>query len=162
MFLPFWTLSSSATGSHPSLRLARRPNRGHIGGGGWTPSCGTCRWFLLIASGFSTTTLVNNEIEALILYFTKEIRRDRFQFYPETNVRKKFHSPGPEPMTWNLEGLRGYQLDHRGDRHNQHGCCCVCFRAFLRASRGQCGSPSPDEIHHTPFCVADELSLIHI
>ena len=29
------------TGPHPPLRLARRPNRGHIGGGGWTPSCGT-------------------------------------------------------------------------------------------------------------------------
>ena len=29
-------------GPHPPLRLARRPNRGHIGGGGWTrtPSCG--------------------------------------------------------------------------------------------------------------------------
>ena len=28
---------------HP-LRLASRPNRSHIGGGGWTPSCGTCVW----------------------------------------------------------------------------------------------------------------------
>ena len=33
----------SPTGPHPPLRLARRPNRGHIGGGGWTPSCGTCQ-----------------------------------------------------------------------------------------------------------------------
>ena len=30
------------TGPHPPLRLARRPNWGHIGrGGGWTPPCGT-------------------------------------------------------------------------------------------------------------------------
>ena len=26
------------TGPHRPIRLARRPNRGHIGGGGWTPS----------------------------------------------------------------------------------------------------------------------------
>ena len=25
----------TGTGPHPPLRLARRPNRGHIGGGGW-------------------------------------------------------------------------------------------------------------------------------
>ena len=31
-------------------------------------------------------------------------------------MRKLFHSPGREPMTSNLESLRGYQLDHRGDR----------------------------------------------
>ena len=30
------------TGPHPPLRLARRPNRGHIGGGGWNPSWHMC------------------------------------------------------------------------------------------------------------------------
>ncbi|CAM9209427.1 unnamed protein product [Ectocarpus sp. 8 AP-2014] len=28
------------SGAYPPLLLARRPNRGHIGGGGWTPSFG--------------------------------------------------------------------------------------------------------------------------
>ena len=47
------------TGSHPPLRLARRPNRG----GGWTSSCGTCLPVMFfIASGFSTSTLVNREV----------------------------------------------------------------------------------------------------
>ena len=41
-FLPIIVSVACPTGPHPPLRLARRPNRGHIGGGGWTPSCGTC------------------------------------------------------------------------------------------------------------------------
>ena len=40
-FSPMFSVVS-LTGPHPPLRLARRPNWGHIGGGGWTPSCGTC------------------------------------------------------------------------------------------------------------------------
>ncbi|CAN0310468.1 unnamed protein product, partial [Ectocarpus fasciculatus] len=28
--------------------LARRPNRGHIGGGGWTPSCGSCLRYICL------------------------------------------------------------------------------------------------------------------
>ena len=31
-------------------------------------------------------------------------------------MRIKLNSPGLEPMIWNLEGLRGHQLDKRGDR----------------------------------------------
>ena len=53
--LPHWT-------AFP-LRPARRPNRGHIGGGGWTLSCGTCL-DVFVASGFSTSTLVNSEVDA--------------------------------------------------------------------------------------------------
>ena len=34
--------ASSSPPLPPGLRLARRPNQGHIGGGGWTPSCGAC------------------------------------------------------------------------------------------------------------------------
>ena len=32
-------------------------------------------------------------------------------------MRKRLNLPGLEPVTWNLEGLRGCQLDHRGDRY---------------------------------------------
>ena len=40
-------------------------------------------------------------------------------------MRKRLNSPGLEPMTWNLEGLRGYQLDHRGDRYmHSEGATC--------------------------------------
>ena len=35
-FLPIIVSVAWPTGPHPPLRLARRPNRGHIGGGGWT------------------------------------------------------------------------------------------------------------------------------
>ena len=42
LFFPIIVSVACPTGPHPPLRLARRPNRGHIGGGGWTPSCGTC------------------------------------------------------------------------------------------------------------------------
>ena len=43
LFLPIIvSVVDCPTGPHPLLQLARRPNRGHIGGGGWTPSCGTC------------------------------------------------------------------------------------------------------------------------
>ena len=38
-FLPIIVSVACPTGPHPPLRLARRPNRGHIGGGGWIPSC---------------------------------------------------------------------------------------------------------------------------
>ena len=41
-FHPIILSVAYSTGPHPPLRLARRPNRDHIGGGGWTPSCGTC------------------------------------------------------------------------------------------------------------------------
>ena len=34
-FIPIVSVACP-TGPHPPLRLARRPNRGHIGGGGWT------------------------------------------------------------------------------------------------------------------------------
>ena len=83
----YWTLLSSPTGPHPPLRVVRRPNRGRIGGGGWTPSCGTYLWFFRIASGFSTPTLVNSDVEAPINACTNnEIRRDRFQIDPGTNT----------------------------------------------------------------------------
>ena len=42
LFFPLLFYVVCTTGPHPPLRLASRPNRGHIGGGGWTPSCGTC------------------------------------------------------------------------------------------------------------------------
>ena len=35
----------------PPPPLARRPNRGHVGVGGWAPSCGTCLWFFLSRMG---------------------------------------------------------------------------------------------------------------
>ena len=38
-FLPIIVSVACPTRPHPPLRLARRPNRGHIGGGGWFPSC---------------------------------------------------------------------------------------------------------------------------
>ena len=38
--LPIVVSVACPTGPHPPLRLAGRPNRGHIGGGAWTPSCG--------------------------------------------------------------------------------------------------------------------------
>ena len=56
---------SSPTGPHPPLRLARRPNWGHKGGG---PSCGTCLWSFLSRVGSALPTLVNNEIEAPMFY----------------------------------------------------------------------------------------------
>ena len=37
-FLPIIVSVACPTGPHPPLRLARRPNRGHIVGGAWTPS----------------------------------------------------------------------------------------------------------------------------
>ena len=36
-FLPIIVSVACPTGPHPPLRLARRPNRGHIGGGGLDP-----------------------------------------------------------------------------------------------------------------------------
>ena len=52
--LPIIVSVACPTGPHPPLRLARRPNRGHIGGGGWTPSCGTClRCFYLCGVGYT-------------------------------------------------------------------------------------------------------------
>ena len=50
IFLPVIVSVACPTGPHPPLRLARRPNRVLIGGGGWTPSCGTAdveTWRLL-------------------------------------------------------------------------------------------------------------------
>ncbi|CAN0400793.1 unnamed protein product, partial [Ectocarpus sp. 12 AP-2014] len=40
-FPPIVGLCRLPLGPHPPLLLARRPNRGHIGGWGWTPSCGS-------------------------------------------------------------------------------------------------------------------------
>ena len=63
VFLPVIASVACPTGPHPPLRLARRPNRGHIGGGGWTPSCGTFLWCFFSRVGwFSTFTLVNREV----------------------------------------------------------------------------------------------------
>ena len=57
----FCRLPACPTGPHPPLRLARRPNRGHIGGVGpllrYMPI-----YDVFIASGFSTSTLVNREV----------------------------------------------------------------------------------------------------
>ena len=39
-------------------------------------------------------------------------------------MRIRLNSPGLEPMTWNFECLRRYQLDHRGDRYMY---CVACF-----------------------------------
>ena len=47
------------TGPHPQLRLGRRPNRGHIGGGGLDPLLRYMPMIFFISSGFSTSTLVN-------------------------------------------------------------------------------------------------------
>lgn len=41
IFSFFPLFCSLPTGPHPPLRLARRPNRGHIEGGCWTPLYGT-------------------------------------------------------------------------------------------------------------------------
>ena len=41
-FLPIIVSVVCPTGAYPPLRLARRPNQGHVGGGGWTPFRGTC------------------------------------------------------------------------------------------------------------------------
>ena len=61
--LPIIVSVACPTSPHPPLRLARRPNRGHIGGGGWAPpAVHACDVF--IASGFSTTTLVDREVNA--------------------------------------------------------------------------------------------------
>ncbi|CAB1096571.1 unnamed protein product [Ectocarpus sp. CCAP 1310/34] len=48
-FFFFFCLSSldsvvCPSGPYPPLLPARRPNRDHIGGGGWTPSCGSVCW----------------------------------------------------------------------------------------------------------------------
>ena len=50
------------TGPHPPLRLARRPNRGHIGGGAGPPPA-VHAYDAFIASGFSTSILVNSEAD---------------------------------------------------------------------------------------------------
>ena len=44
--------------------IARRPNRGHIGGGGLHPLLRYMPMMFFIASGFSTYTLVNREVNA--------------------------------------------------------------------------------------------------
>ena len=47
------------TGPHPPLRLARRPNRGHVG----DPLLRYMPMIFFIASGSSTSTLINREVK---------------------------------------------------------------------------------------------------
>ena len=60
-FLPIIVSVVCPTGPHPPLRLARRPNRGHIGEEGVGPPPAVHAYDVFIARGFSTSTLVNRE-----------------------------------------------------------------------------------------------------
>ena len=60
-FFPLLFSVVCPTGPHPPLRLGRRPNRGHIGGGGLDPLLRYVPMMFFIASGFSTSTLVDRE-----------------------------------------------------------------------------------------------------
>ena len=51
LFFPLLFLSSAPLAPHPPLRLARRPNRGHIGGGPGTPPA-VHAFDVFIARGF--------------------------------------------------------------------------------------------------------------
>ncbi|CAN0034034.1 unnamed protein product [Ectocarpus sp. 4 AP-2014] len=46
-FLPSLDSLVCPSGPQPPLLPARRPNRGHIGGGGWTPSCSSCLRYVI-------------------------------------------------------------------------------------------------------------------
>ncbi len=58
-------------------------------------------------------SLVDHEAEVCIL--TKLFSYYRF-LPPDTKLRKNPLPPRFEPVTWVARRLRGYQLDHRGDR----------------------------------------------
>ena len=62
-FLPIIVSVACPTGPLPPLRLARRPNRGHIEGGVGPPPA-VHAYDDFIASGFCTSTLVNREVSA--------------------------------------------------------------------------------------------------
>ena len=86
-FLPLLDFVVCPSGPLPPLLLARRPNRGHIGGGGWTPSCGSClRYFYRErVQHFHPRQPWGQCTKAL---FTNEIRRNRVQFFQERSEKK--------------------------------------------------------------------------
>ena len=67
-----------------------------------------------VVFGISTPTLVKSEVEAPMLYLQTKSDEIASNFIQEqTNMRKRLNWPGLEPMTWNVEGVRGYQLNHK-------------------------------------------------
>ena len=100
MFLPPIIVSVVCpTDPHPPLRLARRPNRGHVTKGGLHPSCGTCLWSFSSRAGCmqhsppSSTT----KVDALVLFTIVTKPAEFAPNFPENRT-----SPGRESSCDNL------------------------------------------------------------
>ena len=94
-------LLASAPLAHilPPLRLATRPKRGHMGGGGRTPSCGTCLNMMFLSRvtlALSPSSTVKSMQQGVIY---QRIQEESRPIFPGAKVRSRLDSPGLEPMT---------------------------------------------------------------
>ena len=67
---------------------------------------------MFLSRGYSTYTLVDSEVDAPRHYVLTGSGEIAFNF-SSNDGEERLNSPGLERMTWNLEGLRRYQLDHQ-------------------------------------------------